>query len=81
MPSSYSFLKKSDATLLWVSDVVRLYMSKEMPNSSKLFFIIEWYLSTTSCGVMPSFLARIVMGTPCSSLPPMKITSWCFMRR
>ena len=50
-------------------------MSKFMPSPVKDFFMMEWYLSTTSCGVHPSFLALMVIGTPCSSDPQMNRTS------
>ena len=40
-----------------------------MPMPANASCISEWYRSTISRGVTPSFLARKVMAAPCSSLP------------
>ena len=52
-----------------------------MPKSVKALPIIAWYLSTMARGVVPSFIARMVMAAPCSSLPQTNSTSLPRARR
>ena len=74
-PASLSFVKKPLETSAWVADDVREYTSNDTLKSRNESRISAWYLSTTCCGVTPSFWARMVMGTPCSSEPQINFTS------